>query len=328
MKGFSSPLGQHIQTFITLKRAMGRSYETPVSQLRCFDRYLSMIDPPPEVITRALVHDWLTAKPELSPHSIVGRASILRQFCLYLVRIDSRTYVPERELLRVALPVFRPHIYSKDEVRRLVKAALSRSPRACKLRPATLATMVLLLYGTGIRRAEICKLRLADVDLQANTLFVHRTKFYKSRLVPFSEAVARRLHSYLERRLQKKPTSHDEPFFPNRCQRPFAPRKLSAIFHELVTDAGIVSAPGRRRPRLHDMRHTFAVHRLLQWYREDADLEQKLPLLADYMGHGNVLSTHVYLNSTAEILREASGRFERAYGCLVVPSASERGMKL
>lgn len=318
MKAFSSPIGSRIASFLELKRAMGRRYEAAEAQLRRFDRYVSGFDEPPEAVTRELVHGWLTERPDLGPRTQLGRASVLRQLCIYLARTDPRTYVPDGALLPVTLPILRPHIFSEDEVRALVRVARSWSPHGWKPRPLILSTMVLVLYGTGLRRGEICRLRLADLDLQARTLFVHKTKFNKSRLVPFSVGLAEKLHDYLVVRLQHAPTDRHAPLFITRRRQAFRRTALSAAFHALTKAAGIVSAPGRRAPCLHGMRHTFAVHRLLRWYREGVDLEAMLPVLATYMGHVNPLSTLVYLNATAELLREASRRFERAYGSLVV----------
>jgi integrase len=177
--------------------------------------------------------------------------------------------------------------------------------------------MLLTLYATGLRAGEVGRLRVAEVDLDARTLFVRDTKFFKSRLVPFSAGLADQLRSYLEARAARSSANPQAPFFINRHRRAFAAHKLSWIFHRLVATIAVARRPGARGPRLHDVRRTFAVHRVLRWYREGADVQAKLPLLATYMGHGSVLSTHVYLTATAELLREASGRFERAYGPLV-----------
>lgn len=318
MKAFSSPFGHSIESFLELKRTMGRGYQGPENVLRIFDRYAAGLNRPIEAMTREIVHGWLTERPDLAPRTQLGRTSILRQFCIYLARTDPRTYVPDRALLPVTLPILRPHVFSEGEVRALVRVARSWSQHGWKARPLTLSTMVIVLYGTGLRRREICRLRLADLDLEARTLFVHKTKFNKSRMVPFSPGLAEQLHGYLDVRLRRSPTDRHASLFVTRRQQGYGPTKLSGVFHELVKTAGIVSAPGRRAPCLHGMRHTYAVHRLLRWYREGADLEAMLPVLATYMGHVNPLSTFVYLNATDELFREASRRFERAYGSLVV----------
>jgi site-specific recombinase XerD len=320
MMPFTSALGPRLQAFIELKRALGHRYVAAEGELRRFDRYLASLDvPSPLIITRELVHGWLVAKPHVRPLTQASRAGTLRQFCLYLVRFDPRTYVPERALFPVRQQLFRAHIYSETELRALFQAACAGGPTArCRLRHRTLHAMLQTLYATGLRSGEACHLCIGDVDLQARTVFVRETKFFKSRLVPFSGSLADLLRSYLEARTaQAKPQVH-APFFINTCGRAFSPNRLSAIFRGLVDAVGLPRRAQVRGPCLHDLRHTFAVHRLLRWYREGADVLAKLPLLSTYMGHASVLSTQVYLTATTEVLREASGRFERAYGSLVL----------
>jgi integrase len=316
MTRFASPFAQRLQDFIELKRALGRHYRGAEAELLRFDRYVVGLPDPPQIMTRELVHSWLTARPNVGPVTQEKRAGTLRQFCLYLVRLDPRTYVPDRALFPARRPVFKAHIYSEEELRALLRAVPEVVSDRFALGRETIHTALLTLYATGLRAGEVGRLRVGDVDLEARTLFIRDTKFFKSRLVPFSESLAGTLGTYFEAR--GTPTDPKAPFFVNRSRRPLSPRKLSATFHQLVGVTGIAARPGRRGPRLHDLRHTFAVHRVLAWYRAGADVTAKLPLLSTYMGHGNVLSTHVYLTATAELMREASRRFERAYGSLVV----------
>jgi integrase/recombinase XerD len=319
MMPFTSPLGPHMEGFLELKRALGRRYETVEVELRCFDRYVTGLDEPPEFMTRDLVHGWLGTKPHVRPTTQKKRAAVLRQFCLYLARFDRHTYVPDRALFPARGPIYKAHIYSEEQLRALLRAALTVVPDRYAFRRETVHTMLLTLYATGLRAGEACRLRVGDVDLAARTLFVCKTKFFKSRLVPFSEGLAEKLRSYLEARTAAAPPAGVEaPFFVNRCRRAVVAPVLSAVFHELVAAVGIPRRVGVRGPCLHELRHSFAVHRVLRWYREGADVQAKLPLLATYMGHGSVLATHVYLTATAELLQEASQRFERAYGSLVV----------
>ena len=302
--------------FVALKHATGSSYQHGRQALRNFDRYVAALDPPPEAVTQDLVHAWLASRPGIGPHCRLSRATVIRHFCLYLARTDPRTYVPDRSIMPATLPKRRPHIYSEEEIRALVRGAKCLTRYA--LRADAISTIVLLAYATGLRCGEVCRLRVADIDLDERTLLVEKTKFCKTRVVPFSESLAGELRADLEaRRLLASPDRH-APFFLNRVGRAFGVQSLSKVFHNLVGMAGVSSAPGHRRPRFHDLRHTFAVHCLLRWYREGGDVEAKLPLLSTYMGHVDVISTQVYLTATSELLREASGRFERAYGSLVV----------
>ena len=177
--------------------------------------------------------------------------------------------------------------------------------------------MLLVLYATGLRIGEALRLRLRDVDLKAATILVRETKFGKSRVVPFSPALGDAFRTYLEQRLVAT-IGPDAPFFINHEGRPYSVDKFSEVFRTLLPAAGIARVPGKHGPRVYDVRHTFASTRVLKWYREGADLQSKLPLLATYMGHVDVLSTQVYLRSTPELLREASSRFERIFGSLIV----------
>jgi integrase/recombinase XerD len=312
---FTSFLARRMESFVTLKRATGASYEHGEQRLHLFDRYVAALDPPPEFVTQELVLGWLASRPGISPHTLLNRASVIRQFCLYLARTEPRTYVPDRSIMPRSLPRRHPHIYSEGEVRALLRAA--RTLTRYETRTEGVAAMVLVAYTTGLRCGEICRLRVADVDLDARTFFIDETKFCKSRIAPFSDGLARELRAYFELRRRYAPHGSDAPFFVNRHRRAFGRQSLTKVFHDLVGLAGVSSAPAHRRPRFHDMRHTFAVHRLLRWYRDGVDVEAKLPLLSTYMGHVDVFSTQVYLTATSELLREASGRFERAYGPLV-----------
>ena len=316
MTRFASSFAPRLQAFLELKRALGRTYFAAEGELLRFDRYVAGLSDPPQSMTRELVHEWLAAKPHVQAITQRSRAGVLRQFCLYLVRLDPRTYVPGRALFPTTQPGLRPHIYSEEELRALLQAVPAvLSPRFA-LQRETIRTVVLVLYATGLRTGELGRLRIGDVDLDAHTFLVRETKFFKSRLVPLSTSVAAKLGDYLVAR--GAPNDPKAPFFLNRIRRPLSTQHISHLFHDLVRVAGIGARPRGRGPRLHDLRHSFAVHRVLAWYREGADVMAKLPLLATYMGHSSILSTHVYLTATAELLREATGRFERGYGSLVV----------
>jgi len=313
---FTSVLALHMETFVALKRAMGRRYESTEIELRRFDRFVAACPQPPKIVTRELVHEWLSSRRGLHPQTQKKRAVTIRQFCLYMLRLEPSTYVPDRALFPITMPMSKPHIYTEVEFRELLRAALALPPQRSPLRPKTIYTLLLVLYATGLRIGEAVRLRICDVDLDAHTFRVGNTKFFKSRWVPFPKELGEKLRAFLEARRSVGAVSSESPFFIN-CRRPCSTGRVSAIFHDLVTTARIPLVPGIRRPRLHDVRHTFAVTRVLQWYREGADVQANLPLLATYMGHGNILSTQVYLTATAELLHEASQRFEHAYGAIL-----------
>ena len=184
--------------------------------------------------------------------------------------------------------------------------------RFCLLKPQTCYTMLALLYALGLRHGEVRRLCIRDVDFTRGVLSIRQTKFHKSRYVPFGPKVGECLRRFLDaRRTVLQPLQEDDPLFVTLWRAPVRPRFLRAAFHGILRDLGITAPEGRRRPRLHDLRHSFAVHRLLRWYREGVDVQARLPLLSAFLGHVEPQYTAVYLTATAELLREANDRFPR-----------------
>jgi site-specific recombinase XerD len=180
----------------------------------------------------------------------------------------------------------------------------------------TFRTLLLLLYGAGLRFTEATALTIADVDLAENVLTIRATKFYKSRLVPIGPQLATVLANYIpvrrHSRLEQDETSY---FLANRDGTRLASSTVQAAFDRLRRMAGVHSAAGGRQiPRLHDLRHSFAVHSLTAWYRQGADVQRLLPVLSSYLGHSDLEGTKVYLSMTPELLRQASLRFARYAG--------------
>jgi site-specific recombinase XerD len=203
-----------------------------------------------------------------------------------------------------------PYIYSRDELRRLFDPTnLEISRRgAVQLDAVTFRTLLLLLYGAGLRFSEATGLTLANVDL---FLTIRATKFYKSRLVPIGPRLAAVLANYMPLR-RRGGLAQDETSFllANRDDTRLASSTVQAAFDALRRIAGVHgTAGGRRIPRLHDLRHSFAVHRLTAWYRDGSDVQRLLPVLSTYLGHSDLEGTKVYLSMTPELLQQASLRF-------------------
>ena len=313
---FQSFLGPQLQAFINLKRAMGRRYEASDKDLERFDRFVATFESTTDVVTRELVEAWLAACQRLHPRTRKKLLGLVRQFCIYLARHEPRTYVPGRGLMPTRIPEFKPYIYSTDEVRALLQAAVNMSAGRYPLRPKIFYTVLLILYGAGLRIGEALRLRLRDVDLQNGTLFIHETKFFKSRIVPMSQSLCDAIADYLQERLAAA-SSPESFLFLNFHARPYSTDKFAEGFRQLMRAADVPRRPTTHRPRVYDMRHTFAVTNLLRWYRNGTDVIALLPLLATYMGHVSVLSTQDYLRATPELLREASQRFEHVYGSVL-----------
>ena len=206
-----------------------------------------------------------------------------------------------------------PYIYSPDDLHRLFAAVESCRRRAVQLDAPTFRALLLLLYGAGLRHGEARRLTLADVDLPHALITVRGTKFYKSRLVPVGRPLVQALKAYAAMRAAvPAPPEGEATFLANRDGTPLKARTVHKAFDALRRQAGVRNADGARyQPRLHDLRHSFATHRLTSWYRQGADVQRLLPVLATYLGHESVAGTQVYLTLTPELLWEASLRFER-----------------
>jgi site-specific recombinase XerD len=211
---------------------------------------------------------------------------------------------------------FMPYIYSQQEIEALLDAARNLERDIYyPLKPETYELLIRLLYTLGLRVGEALRLRLADIDTARASLFICNTKFYKDRIVPYGPRLAQHIRTYLDAREACMPSGKPgAPFFFGRRGIPIPVGEIDKRLPLLLESAGIHTGPEKRRPRWHDMRHSFAVSRLLQWYEEGADVQSKLILLTTFMGHADIASTQVYLTITEQLLRVANDRFYQKFG--------------
>jgi integrase len=210
------------------------------------------------------------------------------------------------------VPAFVPYIYSHEELKRLLDAVPAACAGRVPIEGNVLKTLLLVLYGAGLRIGEALALRLGDVDPDEACLRVCETKFYKSRLVPLGTDLTGVLSEYLAERNESHPSAEQASLFCFRDGSPLSQSAARSAFRRLRAHAGVLREGGaRRQPRLHDLRHAAAVHRLIAWYRSGADVQALLPKLATYLGHVDLASTQRYLTLTPELLQQASQRFER-----------------
>ncbi len=308
---FRSCLAPQIQSFISLRQLSGTDYHSQVQLLAYFDRFLVQEKLRTPRIAPMITESYQRTLSYLTPRVQSNRFSVVRQFCAYLSRTDPLGYVPEP--LRTITPqaAHQPYIYSESELGALLANA-SRLRPPSSLRPQTYRTLLGLLYSTGMRIGEALALNLKDFLNAEARLYIAEGKFHKARWVPLSACTCRALNDYLERRLQKTPCSLDSPLFLNERGRRLKHVTVNQTFRRLLEQCAIAHSK-RTGPRIHDLRHTFAVHRLLAWYRDGADVNARLAWLATYMGHVDIASTHIYLQPTAELLQEVGSRFRSHY---------------
>jgi integrase len=314
------PLTPFVRTYLELHRSMGKDYRGPEIALYDLDRSLRVRSTPsPQAVTPALVESWMNALT-CCPRSRVHQIRAVGRFFDYLRSLSVVTHNPVPRLLshphRWPRSTFKPFIFTPEQLAAILGEArrLSDNHR-CPCRAATLSTMLTLLIALGLRHGEVRRLRIRDLDLERRVLSIVQTKFHKNRYVPYGPKIDACLQRYLVvRRTLMLPVRDDDPLFVTKWRKPLCLATLLIAFRDILRTLGIEGIPGQGPPRLHDVRHTFAVHRLLRWYREGVDVQSRLPALSTFLGHVSLQSTEVYLTVTTDLLREANARFHRQFG--------------
>ena len=309
---FSGPLAHELREYLAMRQVAGGVSWATVKQLRTLDRFSQSIPLPSRTIDERFARAWLAPCEARGPNTRRGRYFLLRRFCLFLVAHRPDTFVPSPSLCPRRRPVAPPHIYTREEIRLLLDEALRLRDwdrwHPCPIRSHTMHTIFLLLATTGLRISEALHLPLKDVDLDRGVLTVRQSKFRKSRLVPVSTGTLAVLCQYAGLRCKVAAVDPEAAFFVSGRQRAYSYSTVNRLFQHITTQVGIRTPTGGG-PRLHDLRHTFAITRLLLWYREGANVMARLPRLTTYLGHTRISDTEVYLQATTELLAEASQRF-------------------
>ena len=298
-----------IKDYLTARRAQGVQIRSGARTLRQFARETG--DLPIHEVTSQAVSTFLQGRGKLSA-TWTARFSLLAGLYRFAMARGYATKSPLPELRPKLPPPQTPYVYTTDELRRLLDATATVAHSPCsRLQSMTYRTLLLVLYGAGLRISEAIGLTVAHVDLTERVLSVRNTKFYKTRVVPIGPQLAGALTTYLERRSTlAMPQAQDSAFLCSRTGHRLAYQSVISMFQLLRLEAGISCPPSEPRPpRLHDLRHTAAVHRVLAWYRSGQDVQQLLPRLATYLGHADIDSTQRYLQMTPDLMQEASKRF-------------------
>jgi len=312
---FKGAFGEISQAYLELKQSSGPQCLHIKRALTDFNRFLNKhsITSVHSITTRT-IHTW-ASQAKGGQNSRREKALTLRKFFSYLVTLGIVRHNPvTAEILDSIGPHqrhFKPYIYSQAEVATLLQAASELNPsRQFKLKAETMYVVISLLYTLGLRIGEVCRLNVSDIDLEQKTILVRNSKFYKDRILPFGPKLAACLKRYLEARHRVyAPLDPTSPLFVASRDTGIDVSTVGMHFRQLLNAAGIDGGTGCNRPRLHDLRHGFAVGRLLRWYKEGVDVQSRLVHLSTFMGHVGIESTQVYLNVTDELLLEANKRF-------------------
>ncbi|MGA2256824.1 MAG: tyrosine-type recombinase/integrase [Thermoguttaceae bacterium] len=307
-KDFHSSLARELEQFVTHMHALGYSYHRAAATLKSFDRYvLTHAGRQRTLPLASLLRGWLSRRGARKPVTVAMDLGTLRQFFRYRCRFDPDGFIPGREWApQAAKSDFVPHVFSLNQIRALLDEA-GRLRCNCRAR-AVMRALILILYCTGLRFGEAIRLEIQDVDLHRHLFHIRESKG-KTRWVPFRADLARELRKYRKQRDQIAAIAPCAAFLVRPDGSAFSVKGASGIIRGMLRRLGLKPRRGRTGPRPYDLRHAYAVHRLISWHRAGVDVHAKFPWLSAYLGHDNILGTEVYLHATTELLQLASSRF-------------------
>ena len=302
-----NPLSTHLDKYLKLRRQLGYKLRVTGILLRNFVRFAE--EEGASFITTKMALRWAT-QPNLKPVQRGNRLGMVRRFAEYVSALDARTEVPAQKLLPCQFHRRPPYLYREEDVLQLIDAARHIDPTH-ELKGATHGTLFGLLAVTGVRVGEALALDREDVDLKRNLLTIRRGKGNKSRLVPLHFSTGQALQQYASLRDKIYPQPLSSSFFVSEKGTRLLHCTVHRWFLLVACQIGLRKPGDRRGPRLHDLRHYFAIRTLLNWYRSNADAEAHLPELATYLGHVHVSDSYWYLSATPELLKLATLRWQR-----------------
>ena len=310
--GTAGTMPARVDSYISLRRALGHRLEAPERMLHDFAGWLQT-QPDPR-ITIDTVLGWATderqARGLLTGSRIAYRVSVVRSFATYLTAFDPTVQVPPRGLVRPEVRRTAPHLFTPDEVARLMNAATALPGPLWSL---TMTTLIGVMSATGMRTSEAFRLDDTDHDADSRTLLIRHSKNGRSRLLPLHPSTSAALGDYRQHRDALRTREPEEPpalLVSARGLRLGQRVPVGATFRRLLADTGIAAPAGRRPPRLHDLRHTFAVATLRGWQLDGQPVQPRLPALSDYLGHVNPHHTYWYLQAVPDLMTPLVDKLE------------------
>lgn len=302
-----SRLRTALERYVGMRQGLGYKYHGPARRLSDFVTFMEARGA--ETITMALAMEWVTSIGRQPSWSI--RLTDVRCFAQHLAQFDPLTEVPPRDAVPPARRA-KPYIYSEAEITALLAAALALPP-ANALRRWTYHCLFGLIAVAGLRHSEALDLRRDDVDLDQGVLTIRESKFGKSRLVPLHATTVAVLSDYAARRDAHLGAPRCPYFFVAEQGGRLLHQYVHRVFWRLSRQVGLRQEGQRNGPRIHDLRHRFAVQALINWYRAGEDVERELPVLSTFLGHVNVRDTYWYLSAAPELMAHAARRLDKRW---------------
>jgi integrase len=305
----------HAENYLGERRRLGYGLRTAGYSIMSFARYMDALNSQ-GALTVEIMADWARQDQGNSdkPSTWARRLKKLRSFCRYLQQFEPRTEVPDDSVFGRIGQRLAPHIYSEQEIIDLLAAARNLGSFIPGLRAATYVTLFGLIASSGLRISEAVHLLDTDVDLKSGMLTIRKTKFAKSRHVPMHPSTVEALRQYRAQRNVHIEVSDETPFFigtrGRRLGHALDSRNVHWVFNGLRDQLGWINRGAHNGPRIHDLRHTFVVRRVLLWQAQGLDVDQQMLALSTYVGHAMVTNTYWYLTGIPQLMAVAAERFE------------------
>lgn len=312
---YHGPFGTLIHDFIELKQALGYKYHIEALALKRFDKLTIEKYSSAKILTKEIVMNWCTKTSYEKQRTVCSRTTIIRQFAVYLNNLGLESYILPKNYFQPG-EKYLPHIYTANELQKFFQQTdKCRYHKHSYYRHLIMPILFRLIYSCGLRISEARLLKVSDVDVNKGILSIYQSKYDNHRLVPMTSDLTKRMQLYAQ---QVHPCSNKERyFFPTRDNRPIPHGNIYKNFRIFLWESGISHGGKGVGPRIHDFRHTFAVHCLKKWSLEGKNLMTYLPVLRVYMGHCNFNETAYYLRLTADVFPEISLKLEHAYSNLI-----------
>jgi integrase/recombinase XerD len=312
---FTSSFAADLNKFIAHKRAIGYIYETAEWTLKGFDEFCINSYPKEHELSRALMLHWAEHRRNESIGTLRHRVTVIRQFGLFMKKVGHMVYI----LPHSTLPTYQryvPYIYSRKELSTLFSCIDSCAYWPSNpIRHIAFPLIFRLLYCCGLRVSETCTMKLSDIDLNTGVLTVRNGKNNKDRIIPLSDNLTLKCRTYCkEVHSSSKPDTY---LFPSRRGQRLSEAAVYGSFRQFLWKAGISHDGKGNGPRLHDLRHTFAVHCLKRWAEAGCDLTACLPVLKTYLGHTQFRYTAYYLRLTADVFPSITKKLEQSFEGLI-----------
>jgi len=302
---FSGPLKEEMTHFVKLKQLSGSDYASQAKLLLYFDRHLASRQPNDKILTLETFQSYFDTITHLSKRTFSDYYSALKQFCTWLNQREPNSYILPKCPYVDRSYSKAPYIFSPNEIKLILKNSLIFK-RKEEYIPGLYQTLFSLLYSTGIRIGEALALNYGDYSEKDMLIHVRKGKFNKERYLILSNSAASQMNQYLNHYKRIIP-EENAPLFLNTHKNRMTYANVCIAFGKILNKSGIKKY--ENGPKIYSFRHTFAIHRLLQWYKTQDDINPKLPYLSTYMGHVKITSTQVYLQATNQLLQAGCKRF-------------------